>query len=284
MTVVSALITQCRRESGDKSKSTSVQRAGNNSVNLFNVGKFPVVEGSYNVYVSGALKTETSDYTYDLDNGDLRILTAPGNGTLVRSDHKYAEWRDKNWVEAINDAIGELNARGFFRQVIRDTSSLRISANVQVYTPPSTCVDLYEFLVRDNYTTSGNLMKPRVNWSYQQDANKLVLGNKPSVANYTAISYLRRLQSYTATSATIDVLADWEIIVQKKAVAKFYRYMAGKIAKQGNASIDEGHFSFTNLRTMANDLDNEFDRLATRKKPTRPSRDMQYLDDVGGVA
>lgn len=284
MTIVSALIAKCRRESGDEPKSTSVQRAGNGSVNVFNVGKFPVVENSYTVRVSGVVKTENTDFTYDLDNGDLRILTTPGNGALVRSDHKYAHWRDKNWVEAINNAIEDLNARGFFRQVVRNTSIVRLSANVQVYSGPSACVDIYEFLVSDNFTTSGNFVRPRVNWSYQQDPNRLIIGNKPNVANIAAISYLRKIQAYSATSATIDVPSDWEVLVMKKAQANFYRSLAGKIAKQGNATVDEGHFSFTNLRTMANDLDNEYERLALRKKPTRPAKDMQYLDQTGGVA
>lgn len=284
MTIISALITQCRREVGDMPKSVSVQRAGNGLVNLFNVGKFPVVEGSYTVYVSGVAKTESTHYTFDLDNGDLRILSTPANGVTVKSDHKYAFWRDQNWLEAFNAGIDDLNARGFFRQVLRDTTSIRLSANVQVYSGPTNAVDVYEFLVRSNYTTSGSLIKPSTNWSYQSDANQIVLGNKPTVGNYTAVSYLRRLRTYNATSATIDVLSDWEGLVQKKAMADFYRALAGKIAKQGNATIDEGHFSFTNLRTMANDLDLEYDRLARSKKPTRPAKDIGFNSPNGGIA
>lgn len=284
MTITSALISELRREYNDEPKTVSVSRQANGLVNIFNVGKFPVIEGSYNVYVSGALKTETTHYTYDLDNGDLRILTTPANGITVRSDHKYSTWRDKNWVEAINQAIESLNARGFFRQIVRNGSIIHLSANVQAYSGPSGCTDIYELLVSDNSAVSGNYVKPRVNWSYQQDANKLILGNKPTAANYARISYLRNLQTYSATSATLDILNDWKELVKKKAGANFYRSLAGKIAKQANATVDEGHFSFTNLRTMANDLDTEFEKLALRKKPTRPAKDMQWADPSGGVA
>lgn len=271
--ITSALIQELRREYGDEPKTTRVSKQGNGSVNLFNVGRFPVVEGSYKVYVSGALKTETTDYTFDLDNGDLLINSTPANGIEVASQHKYAEWRDKNWNEAINQSIENLNARGFFRQIVRNTSIVRLSANTQVYSGPSACVDIYEFLVK----SGSDYVKPGVNWSYQQDGNKLVIGSRPSAPSSASISYLRNLQTYNSTSATLDILNDWKEVVKKKAGAIFYRSLAGKIAKQGNASIDEGHFSFTNLRTMANDLEAEYERLAARKKPTCPAKDMQFL-------
>lgn len=282
--IASALISECRREFNDVPKKVRVERNGDGVINIFNVGRFPVIEGSYAVYVAGSQKTETTHYTFDLDSGDLAMVSTPTNGQAVRSEHKYATWRDKNWVESFNKAIESLNARGFFRQVVRNTSIFRLSANVQAYSGPSACIDLYELLLSDNYTVSGNFIKPAVNWSYQQDANKIIIGNKPSVANRAAISYLRNLQTYAATSATLDILPDWKELVKMRAGANFYRSLAGKIAKQGAATVDEGHFSFSNLRTMANDLDAEFERLAARKKPTRPAKDMQWQQSGGGVA
>ncbi len=161
---------------------------------------------------------------------------------------------------------------------------MAISANVQSYSGPTNCVDLYEVLQSDDYTLSGNFVKLACNWRYNQDANKLVLGNIPSVKNKLAVSYLRNLKTYSATSATLDALDDWKELIKKKAGATFYRSLAGKIAKQGNASIDEGHFSFSNLRTMANDLDTQFEIEVKRKKPTRPAKDLDYHDPAGGVA
>lgn len=285
MTIVSALISQCRREYGDNPKSTSVSRQGNNAVNIFNVGSYkPVIEESYTVYVSGVAKTEGSHYSYDLDNGDISVTTTPGNGVEVRSDHKYAFWRDKNWVEAFNQGIAQMNARGFYKQVVRDTSSFRLSANVQSYAAPSGAVSVYELLVSDNLGLSGNFVKPYTNWSYQRNVNKIIVGSKPTVASRAAISYLRKLKPYAATSATIDVLDEWEEQVKKKAGAIFFRALAAKVAKEGNASIDEGHFSFTNLRTMAADLDKEFDNWCIRNKPAMPAQDMQWNIPGGGVA
>lgn len=249
---------------------------GDGSTTLFNAGKFPIVESSYSVYKGTSAQTEVTNYTLDLDNGDLQFAVAPGSGVLGKINFKHAEWRDKNWVEAIGQAIEALNSRGFFRQVVRNKTLFRLSANVREYSGPSAAVDIYEVLTFDNRTSAGVYKKLQNNWSYQQDANKLTLEFTPTVAEPAAISYLRNLQKPTATSSTVDILTDWEELVKKKAGAIFYRHMAGKIAKQGNASVDEGHFSFTNLRTMANDLDQEFERFASRKKPTRPAKDIQF--------
>lgn len=283
--ITSALIDQCRREFGDIKQSTRLTRNGDAAATLFNVGSRPIVESSYTVSLAGTAKTENTDYSLDLDSGDLTwLLVTPSSTQEVKFEGKFANWRDKNWVEAINNGVEELNARGFFRQIVRNTSVMAISANVRTYGGPSACIDLYEALLFSDRTISGSYTRIPGNWSYQQDANKFILGYKPSTAEKMAISYLRNLQTYSATSATLDVLNDWIVAVKKKAGANFYRHMAGKIAKQGNANVDEGHFSFTNLRTMAKDLDDEFDIFARRKKPTRPAKNMQYHLEGAGPA
>ena len=283
--IMSALISQCRREFGDVPKSSVAQKAGDGSTSLFNLGKFPIVEGSYVVSVGTSAKIDNTDYSLDKDNGDLLFLIqTPPSPLQVKANFKYANWRDQNWMEAINEGIDALNGKGFFRQTVRDQTSFSISARVRQYNAPSGTIEVYEIMESDNATLSGNWRPIRVNWSYQQDANQIVLGQFPTAANRAALSYLRNMRKYTATSATVDVKDDWMELVKSKAGAKFYRHMAGKIATQGNATIDEGHFSFTSLRTQANDLDNDFEKLAKSKKPTRPAVTIQNRIDTGGNA
>lgn len=274
--IISAMITQLRRVYRDMPKATQSQRDGDGSSTLFNLGSFPVVESSYTIQKAGVTQTETTHFTLDKDNGDLNFVAAPANGASVQANYKYANFRDQNWVEAINHGIETLNARGYFRQVVRNSAIMRISAGIRLYSAPSACIDLYELLESDNNNISGNPTLLGGNWSYQQDANKVVLGFSPTAANRAWISYLRNLQTYNATSATLDVLQDWVELVKLRAGSYYFRSMAAKIAQQANANIDEGHFSFTNLRTMANDLDTDFEKLAARKKPTRPAKGIQY--------
>lgn len=281
--IISALISQCRREYNDVPKSHQASRNADGVSTLFNVGRFPVIESSYTVFFDSTQKTETTHYTLDKDNGDLQTVGTQSNGVNIKMNYKYANFRDQHWVEAINYGIEMLNAKGFFKQVVRNTSVFAISANVRVYNAPSACIDVYELLKFSDRTISGAYTPIGVNWEYQQDANKIVVKSKPSVAEKAAISYLRNMKTYQATSATVDVLDDWIEIVKKHAGAYYFRHIASKIAQQGNATIDEGHFSFTNARTMANDLEADAERLALRKKPTRPAKEMQWHIAGGGA-
>ncbi len=282
--ITSALITQLRQETGDIKKTTRASYTGNGTTNLYNVGKYPIVEGSYTVYKGTSAQTENSHYSLDKDSGDLQYFAAPANGLNVRADFKFANWRDNDWNNAINNAIEDLNGRGYFRQAVRSTSAIRLSAGVRVYSGPTRCIDMYEVLQSDQNNTSGSLSTLGTNWSYQQDANKLVLGNKPTSTVWAAVSYLRRMATYSATSATLDTKDDWIPLVKKNAKAQFYLYMAGKIAKQGNATVEEGHFSFSNLRAQSRDLEENYDRDAVRYKPTRPAKGIQFAIPGGGEA
>lgn len=280
--ITSALISQLRRDYGDQPKSSRAAKEGNGSINTFNVGKFPILESSYTVRKDGVALIEgaTSGFTIDADNGDILIDVTPASGEKISVDFKYVEWRDQNWLEAINDAISELNARGFFKEVNR--ASIYLSANVNVIPGPTNAVDAYELLYTPS--TGASPSKLPINWSYRQDANNIILGAQLTSALSGKVSYLRNLQQYSTTSATIDANDEWIPIIKKRAGASFYRSVAGRVAKQGAATIEEGHLSFSNLRTMAEDLERDFDSLAQRKKPTRPAKDIQYMIPGGGVA
>lgn len=277
--ITSALISQLRRETGDIPKLTRMARQGDGTTNVFNTGRFPVVENTYSIYKGTSAQTETTNFTFDLDSGDLQYVTAPGSTVQSIFQGKYANWRDKNWVDAINNAVDDLAARGYFKQVVR--LSRYLSAGVRSFSAPSACIDAYELL---ESRTSGSYQKLGTNWSYQQGANKIVLGNPPTVKLSGAISYLRSMQKYTATSATLDIQDEWVNLVKKNAKAQYWSFMAGKSAAQGNAKVEEGHFSFTSLRTQARDLMQEFQIEAPRYKPTRPAKDIQWQQENGGVA
>lgn len=272
--IVSAMITRLRNAVRDVPRSTQAIRAADGSSTLFVLPKAPVVEGSYSVYFGTSAQTENAGYTIDKDNGEITTFVAQGNGLNIKTNYKYANFRDADWVNAVNYGVDALNGRGFFKQTVRSTFNL--SANIQTYSGPTSAIDMYEVFSSNNNSISGFFSKLPMNWEYQQDANKLVLGAKPTVAMVAQVSYLRNLNKYTATSATLDVKTDWEQLVELKAKEYYWRSMASKIAQQGNATIDEGHFSFTNMRTMANDMQNAFEFLAKSKKPTRPTKDTKF--------
>lgn len=277
--IVSALINECRREYNDVPKTTERKKTGDGSSTIYNLGSFPVVEGSYSVFkgTSAQVEGSSNDFILDIESGDLQLISA--TTAEIKVNFKNAHWSDQSWVDAVNQAIESLNGRGFFKQVVRQ--NYNISAGITKIDGPSACVDVNELTYQP---ISGTFKNLPVNWSYQSDANKVVLGQASSLKLSGSISYLRNLQTYDSSSAVIDVKSDWIELVKKKSGELFYRSLASQKASDGNASIDEGHFSFSNLRTMANDLDSQYERNSVRKKPTRPAKDMQYRIPGGGIA
>lgn len=274
--ITSALIAKLRRKYDDQPRAAQVIRAGDGSSTMFNVGRnrIPVMERSYSVYKGTSAQTETSHYTLNKDTGDVQFVSAVVSGVNAKINFTHANFRDQHWVDAINDAIDRLNARGFTRQTVWDTSSLVLSADTQVYNAPSQAVDVYQLLVNDG---AGNYSEIDAgNWSYNSDRNKIIIGYQPSSAASASVSYLRKLRTYEATSATLDIKDEWASVIEKGAGSYYFRKMASKIATQGNASIQEGHFSFTSLRTQARDLDEEFVREATRMKPPAPPKPIRF--------
>jgi hypothetical protein len=281
--ITSGLIGQLRAKHGDQPKAAQVIRTGNGAATLFNVGRnrVPIMENSYSVYKGTSAQTETSDYSLDKDTGDLQFVVAPTSAAPVKINFKHAFFRDKNWREAIGDGIDKMNARGFTRQIVRDTSSFVISAGKQTYDAPAGTKDVYQVLVNDGL---GGISDIDGNWNWQEDAGKIVLGWKPVVAQSGAISYTRKLRKYTAVSATLDVKDDWIELLEKAAGAYYFEAYASKIATQGNASVQEGHFSYTSLRTQAKDLKEDFLQEAARMKPTAAAKDIRYDIAGGGKA
>lgn len=282
--ITSALIGQLRRKYSDIPKAAQVKRAADGVSTLFNVdrNRVPVMEGSYGVYFSGVAKTEVTDYTLDKDSGDLQTIAVQNAGIEIKMNFKHANFRDATWVEAINDTIDQLNGRGFFRQTVRQFGVFSLSANVKSYNGPSGAIDVYEVLRSADSTTSGVLTKLPGNWSYQSDANKILLGYAPTLTEPIALSYLRRLNKYSATSATLDIRDEWRTLVTLGAGAYYFNAQAGKIAQQGNASIQEGHFSYTSLIRQANELERKFLLECTRLKPSHAAKDILYKVPGGG--
>lgn len=291
--LTSTFISQLRRKYGDVPESSQVIRQGDGSTTLFNAGRnrVPIVEGSYTVYLGTSAKVDVTDYTLDKDSGDLQMIAAPAANLAVKMNFKHAFFRDQHWMEAIGAAIDALNGRGYYRQIVRSPSGLVTSAGVMTYDGPAGCIDLYDIIVpgyppftgpiSSTPYVSGGYVKLQGNWAYQSDANKVILGFRPIIRMSAQISYLRTLNKYTTTSATLDVRNEWLSLLELYAGAYHFRHMASKIAKQGNATVKEGHFSFTSLRTQAVDLENSFEAMSKRMKPSRPAKDIHQLISPG---
>lgn len=276
--IVSGFISQLRRKYNDLPVLHKDLRAGDGSSTVYKTKFSPIKEGTFKLYINNALQA-ASGYTIDLDTGDLELGAA--TSYQIMAQYKEVKARDQHWLEFIQGAMRSFGDK-FYRTVVRDTSAMALSADVQVYSCPSSCIRLLEALESDDYTVSGGWKTLGANTRYDRRSNKLILGGKPNRANYLAISYLKKLSVPTATSDTLDVEDNWVEIVDNKSGANFLRSMANRIAQQGNVMTEEKHISVSNLRQLANENELIANDLMKKNKPVMPNAVIPYYIHGGG--
>jgi hypothetical protein len=277
--LVSGFISVLRRRYNDLPTKHQDTRTGDGSSTIYKTQFAPIKESSYKQYINNSL-IAASGYTIDLDTGDLVLIAATSNE--IKSQYQEVKFRDQHWLEAIQSAVDAMGDQ-FFRSTIGDVSSMHISADVQKYNCPSSCIKLTEVLESSTSTLSGSWVKPKVNTRYDRRSNVLVFGSKPTKANYLLISYLRKINRPSAVTSALDVEDAWLQLLDLKAGAIFFRSQAAKIAQQGNATVEEGHLSMAQLRALANDNEILFENLKKKLKPIMPASEVPFYIHGGGT-
>lgn len=279
--IVSGFISKLRRKYNDSPIKHEDVIQGDGASTVYRTAFYPILEGSARLYVANVLKTEGTDYSIDLDTGD--IVLAAATSSEIKVQYQECKFRDQHWLEAIQDTFDSFGD-GFFKSVVRSPSGITLSAGIQVYSCPSNCIRLTEALESTGYTSCGPFAQINTNVRYDRWSNKMVLGNRPSRANYMLISYLRKLNRPTATSDTLDLEDSWLELVDLKAGASFLRSLANRYAQQGNATVEEGYLSVAQLRQLANDNETIFENRKRKIKPVMPASTIPYnIPDGGSV-
>jgi len=276
--ITSAMITKLRRKYNDLPRSHEDQIAGDGASTVYQTRFSPIKESSFRLYVNNSLRA-ASAYTIDYDTGDLQ-LGAATSGT-IKVQYQEVKFRDQSWLEFIQEGIGDFGDT-FYRSAMRNPSAVTLSAGKQVYDMPSACIRLLEVLESDDFTSAGNFKRPGVNISYDRRSNKMILGNKPTRANYLQISYLKKLAKPTATSSVLDLEDNWLDILDKKVGAIQARSYADRISKQGNVSVEEGALSVAQLRALANDNEIIFRDAIKKNRPVLPAISIPFYIPTGG--
>lgn len=279
--ITSAFISKIRRKYNDTPVKHEDVIQGDGASTIYRTQFFPILEGSFRLYVNNVLKTVGSDYSIDLDTGD--IVLAAATSSEIKAQYQEVKFRDQHWLEAVQDTFDSFGD-GFFKSVIRSASGITLSAGVQVYSCPANCIRITEALESTNYTSSGPFSQVNTNTRYDRWSNKLILGNRPGRANYMQISYLRKLTRPTATSSVLDLEDSWLELLDLKSGAAYLRSMANRYAQQGNATIEEGYLSVAQLRQLANDNETIFENRKRKIKPVMPASTIPYYIADGSSA
>lgn len=275
--ITSAYISTLRREFNDNPKLHKDTRKGDGSSTVFKLKSAPIKESSLTVKVSGAVKTETTDFTLDYDTGDLNMVAAPANNVDLDVIYKEVNFRDRHWLDAIAVGYRALGDQ-FYGATIMDINAFKLSAGVRVFTCPTNCIRLLKVFESSDFTSGGVYQPIRTNWQYNRRSNQLVLGQAKTRTNWCALSYLTKITAPSAVTMAMPGEENWLAVIGQKAGAYYLRSMANRIGQQGNATVEEGHFNPAVLRALANDHENQFEILRKRIKPVMPSLEVPYWD------
>lgn len=275
---VSDFISMCRREFNDLPEAHRDVKTGDGVALLYKTKFSPIKEGTFKLYIGGTLKTVTTDYSIDYDTGDITLVSV--TSAEIRAEYSSVKFRDQHYLEYIQSSLDEMGDK-FWKRVV-GSPAIHLSAGVYVYNCPSGCLNVTKVRQSDNNTSAGNFVPMSVNVRYDKIANQLVLGLKPTRANYLALDYCKRISKPTATSGTLDVRDEWTAGLKMKVGSISHRSLASKIAQQGNASVEEGHWSTASLRQLANDFEIKYENWEKKCKPVMPATELPYHIPNGG--
>lgn len=276
--ITSAFISKLRRKYNDTPIKHEDIIQGDGAATVYRTQFFPILEGSFQLYFNNTL--QSTGFTVDLDTGDIVLSSA--SSAEIKVHYQAVNFRDQHWLEAIEDTFDSFGDQ-FFKSVVRSTSGMTLSAGVDVYSCPSGCIRLTEALESSNYTSSGPFTPINTNARYDRWSNSMILGRKPSRANYMEISYLRKLNRPTAVGDTLDTDDTWLELIDLKTGANYLRSMANRYAQQGNATVEEGHLSVQTLRQLANDNETMFENRKKKIRPVMPASKIPYNIPEGGA-
>lgn len=278
--ITSAFISKIRRKYNDTPVKHEDIIQGDSVSTVFRVQFFPILEGSFKLFIANVLKTEGTDFTIDYDTGDL-VIASP-TSSEIKAQYQEVKFRDQHWLEATQDSFDSFGDQ-FFKSVVRSTSGIKLSAGVSVYSCPADCIRLTEALESENYTSGGPFRQINTNIRYDRWSNKMVLGQSPIRGNYMEISYLRKLARPTSVSSVLDVEDSWLDLLDLKTGSIYLRSMANRYAQQGNATIEEGYLSVAQLRQLANDNETMFENRKRKIRPVMPASTINYNIPGGGA-
>lgn len=268
--ITSAFVTQLRDCVSDVPELHQDILQGDGASTVYTTKYKPILEGSAIIRVGGVALVEgiSSGYTLDDRTGIIDLNAA--TSSEIEARYKEVKFTDKQWVDAIARTIQGLGDQ-IFKTVIRSTSGITISAGVQSYDCPSNCIQVTQFLQSSDGSISGDFSKPYVNTRYDRGSNKLIVGDKPSKAAYTQLSYKRSIESPTGMASVLDIEDRWIPLIEQGAKARYFGAQAAKIAQQGNANTEEGLLKTNGLRAIAKDAASAYEILRRRTKPVSPA-------------
>lgn len=254
----SQFITKCRRFVQDFPILTQDTFDGDGTTKNFRTIYRPILENSYIVKVDNITKTETTDYTIDLDSGIITFTTAPASGNdNIIIEYKYVIARDIEWIDIINSVLSDLREKIWIDatdettfDTVKDQDdydlnsiSEDIFAVIDVWYKKSTDAD-WKSVTRDT------------NLKYFKEQN--IINFRPSFSSNDYNLRIRYLEAYALGSETTDTFEPakkfYEMIKYFCGAEYIERFIMLKIKEMGAMTKEPSYESMAEIRNYASHL------------------------------
>lgn len=273
----SDFITTIRRELRDFDQLGFDKFSGDATTLLFPLAHRNIKTGSYSVYVGGALKTETTDYSLDKDTGYITFVLAstPPSGTdNVQIIYRYTKLSDQEYLDAINDGIDRWRWK-FFHEAI-DTTHFTTVAKQYEYDLSILTGILRPLFFWYSQNTTPDLwseVSSFTNWKYLQNQGLLQVNPTFDVTGLALkIRYLKLPTKGTLVSSTLDLNPEWLVAFKLWIKSQFYdRLVVEKISETGAVTTIPTFTPAQLAYQMAQAYLTSADLMATKVAPKMPN-------------
>ena len=272
----STYITRLRRRLRDLDKLSHQVFDGDGTTTQFQTTHYPILDNSYEVKVGGVLQTEGTDYTLDKYIGLIEFASAPPAGSdNVSIEFRYAQMRDEEYLQDINDAIDHFREK-FWEEVIDDTSITSV-ANQYDYdlssllskTPITFCNIAYQ---SSGSTTWSNL-RDNHNVIFYRDKNYLHIDPPITTSGLPIkIHYLAALKKGTSLSDPLPIPDKWLEPFTYFVFARFYeRQTPDRITSVAMVNTIPTFLPASTMTNLVQYYYNQAEIAASRLAPLKPA-------------
>ena len=248
---------------------------GDGTMLAFRTNNRPVLESSYTIKVGGVVKTETTDYTIDLDTGLLTFVVAPIAGDdNISIDYKYAKIRDEDWIEIYNNIVRKI--RDDLYQEGNDTSLVTVAKQYEYDLDgvSTNIISVLEVFYRTNaanpWTEVGQTNR---NANFLPELNELQFRPYFDTAGFEIkFHYLYGFDEVSATTDDVDIPSKWLNVFKFYGAAEYLnRIIPSKLTETAVVTKERTYHPADTVAKLSDYFDSKGDKeLAKVRPPKRP--------------
>jgi hypothetical protein len=283
----SQFIDKLRIACGDLPTLTQDKWNGDASTVAFRTTFRPILNDSYDVFISDVQQTETTDYVLDKDTGllDFTAGGAPASGTKnIKMNYKYAFLRDDEWIDIINNVLSCWRRKLFTIAFDETTASVADKDDYDLDSISSNIIWVTGVWRKKSADIEWISASTDRNITYYDEQNILNIRPTFSTADYyLRIQYLKAYTLGTTAASTFEPADKYYSAITKACQAEYWeRFATAKLKETSAVAREESYEPAVQIMNMALKLRQLAEEELSKIKPRFPETSIKNI--VSGIS